>query len=77
MFLEWIAHYIETPRLELSHEDEILFYCGIIGIIVIALIVISAIAIVIHFVRKFVDRIVEKIGEEKSNVPTNTSDKNS
>lgn len=76
MFWEWIVHYIEIPRLELSHEDELLFYCGIIGIIVIALIVISAIAVIIHFVRKFVDRIVEKIGEEKSNVPTNSDFKN-
>ena len=60
MFWEWIVHYMETPRLELSNEDEMLFYCGIMGIIIIVGIIISAIAVVIHFVKKFVDKTVEK-----------------
>lgn len=65
IIFEWISNYMNTPKIELSAEDEIMFY---IAIAIISLVVIGAMVAVtyaFHMVKALITKAQKRINRKE------------
>lgn len=60
IIFEWVSNYMSTPKIELSVEDEIMFYIAIAIISLVVLTTIVAAAYVVKMIKSLITKVQEQ-----------------
>lgn len=64
IIFEWISNYMSTPKIELSVEDEIMFYIAIAIISLVAIGAMVVVAYAFHMVKALITKAQKRINRK-------------